>query len=129
MGIERYALEYAASFLESKLVSAQSNDDEFTLDLTLGRYVGTLHDQCMPWFDNPDLTLVNALVDGILKQHAAYLESDHSLSGAGDHIRREFIQGSTLRIKSDPTRGTVSLKLYPANSGWITKIFATTKVF
>jgi hypothetical protein len=128
-GICRVALEHAAVSLGGRLATVQSAEDDDTLDITLGPYRGTIHDECMPWFDSPDRDLLEAIVRGVLWQQAVYLGMDNFPSDAREYLMQTLIVGTTVHIRSEPARARIAVRLHTADASWIRRRAASIRYF
>ena len=124
-GLSRSALETAARHLRVRLtvtladVPYEGSDDAFTL----GSWSGNLHDRCMLQIEGYDPGLAEAIVVGAVALHAHYLGTTLApevVSRVTECLEAE----TTVRLRSIPARGVLTMRCYPVSSGWIGRLLA-----
>ena len=127
-GLSRSVIETAASHLRAPLTftSIETELDEGSDEsFTLGAWTGNLHDRCMLQVEPCEPALVEALVIGAVALHAHYLGAPLApavVSRVKDRLRAE----TTVRLRSIPPRGALTMKSYPVSAGWWARLLAPT---
>jgi hypothetical protein len=124
-GVPVAVLKLAADKLGAAFSTRQSTSDEDGEEVAIGDLAsGATHDACFFSLEPVTLELKGAVLDAVLDLHAHYLGRDVDWSRIRGTLIDQWRADVTVRIRSFPARGQVTVRRSVAGAGLVSRLFA-----
>jgi hypothetical protein len=126
-GVPVTVLKSAAGKLGATFSSRPSTSDEYGEDVALGDLTnGAIHDGCFFRLEPASPELKGAVLDAVLDLHARYLGRAVDWSRVRGVLLDEWRADVTVRIRSFPARGHITVRRHVTGAGVGSRLLAAT---